>query len=301
MPPPPPKSAVHKPLKRPSQARARFTVQAIYDGMVRIWLRDGPDAVTTKAVAAETGFAVGTLYDYFPNRTALFSGYVRHCIDDLLRRLDEDALAARALPWPERLSRMVRMTCGADGAAPCFDHAMLTIEHAIAEDKHHRRVYEELSEAWVRIIQTWPDLPPGVDARRIRALSSPCLAPAVMSCWSSRPGLRSATGWRGLRRSPVGCLTAVHRKLADPGLHERQAAAKKRYVITLLLKIERGHHASNRAPDGVVLHHSHQCRHHGLRGRRGRGAASGIGTCGLAWTGGDSRQPDRAGRCRGGR
>ncbi|MFD0386973.1 hypothetical protein ACFQ4K_02700 [Tistrella bauzanensis] len=44
------------------------------------------------------------------------------------------------------------------------------IEHAIAEDKHHRRVYEELSGAWVRIIQTWPDLPPGVDARRIRAL-----------------------------------------------------------------------------------------------------------------------------------
>lgn len=170
MPPQPPKSAVHKPLKRPSQARARFTVQAIYDGMVRIWLRDGPDAVTTKAVAAETGFAVGTLYDYFPNRTALFSGYVRHCIDDLLRRLDEDALAARALPWPERLSRMVRMTCGADGAAPCFDHAMLMIEHAIAEDKHHRRVYEELSGAWVRIIQTWPDLPPGVDARRIRSL-----------------------------------------------------------------------------------------------------------------------------------
>jgi hypothetical protein len=32
-----------KPLKRPAQARARFTVLAIYHAFVRIWQRDGRD------------------------------------------------------------------------------------------------------------------------------------------------------------------------------------------------------------------------------------------------------------------
>ncbi|MGV0758661.1 TetR/AcrR family transcriptional regulator [Tistrella mobilis] len=160
---------VARPLKRPVQARARFTVQTIYDGLVRIWLRDGPDAVTMKAVAAETGFAVGTLYDYFPNRAALLSGYVRHCIDDLIRRLEADAAAEPDLPWGPRIVRLVRMTCGQDGAAPCFDHDMLMVEHAIAEEKHHRRAYEELSAAWLRILEATPGRPPGIDAAAIRA------------------------------------------------------------------------------------------------------------------------------------
>ena len=67
-----------KPLKRPAQARPRFTVQAIYDAFVRIWQRDGSAGVATRAVALETGVAVGTLYEYFPNKQALLSGYVRY-------------------------------------------------------------------------------------------------------------------------------------------------------------------------------------------------------------------------------
>ena len=71
-----PTQAAPRPLKRPRQARARFTVQAIYDAFVRIWQRDGWQRLTTRNVALETGISVGTLYDYFPSKTALLSGYV---------------------------------------------------------------------------------------------------------------------------------------------------------------------------------------------------------------------------------
>jgi AcrR family transcriptional regulator len=70
-----------KPLKRPSQDRAKFTVQTIFDGFVRIWRRQGWAAVTTRNISLETGYAVGTLYEYFPNREALLSGYVRYAIE----------------------------------------------------------------------------------------------------------------------------------------------------------------------------------------------------------------------------
>jgi len=77
-------SARAKPLKRPSQRRAKFTVQAIYEAFVRIWQRGGAQAATTRAVALEAGCSVGTLYEYFPNKEALLSGYVRHTIEVLL-------------------------------------------------------------------------------------------------------------------------------------------------------------------------------------------------------------------------
>src|SRR5688572_19056795 len=83
-----------KPLKRPSQARARFTVQAIYDAFIRIWRKQGWEHLTTRAVALETGISVGTLYEYFPNKQALLSGYVRHGMDRLLSAIEKQVVQA---------------------------------------------------------------------------------------------------------------------------------------------------------------------------------------------------------------
>jgi AcrR family transcriptional regulator len=149
-----------KPLKRPTQARSKFTVQAIYDAFVRIWKAQGWEGVTTRAVALETGIAVGTLYDYFPDKEALLSGYVRHCVEALLQRLDADVIAPADLPWRERVQRLVRITCDpAQGELPAFDHEMLMLEHRIAEPKHHRRVYDELVSKWQQAFAVCTDLP----------------------------------------------------------------------------------------------------------------------------------------------
>ncbi len=143
---PPPRA---KPLKRPSQARAKFTVQAIYDAFVRIWQRDGWAGITTRAVALETGISVGTFYEYFPNKAALLSGYVRHCLDELLAAIDDELVRGAAVDSAQCVRRLVRLTLGMDTAnAPFFDTDMLQLETQIAEPKHHRRVYEELSAKW---------------------------------------------------------------------------------------------------------------------------------------------------------
>ncbi|MBO9513157.1 MAG: TetR/AcrR family transcriptional regulator [Variovorax sp.] len=148
-----------KPLKRPKQARGKFTVLAIYDAFVRIWREEGWEGVTTRKVALETGIAVGTLYDYFPDKEALLSGYVRHCVEALLARLDADVIAPLDLPWRERLAKLVRITCDGDAhGLPTFDHGMLVIEHLVAEPKHHRRVYDELASRWVKAFAACKDL-----------------------------------------------------------------------------------------------------------------------------------------------
>ncbi|RQO43990.1 TetR/AcrR family transcriptional regulator [Variovorax sp. KBW07] len=160
-----------KPLKRPTQARSKFTVQAIYDAFVRIWNAHGWEGVTTRAVALETGIAVGTLYDYFPDKEALLSGYVRHCIEALLARIDTEAVVPTDIDWRERVRRLVRLTCDTRlEGLPAFDHEMLMLEHRVAEPKHHRRVYDELAERWLRAFAACTDLRPAPSPATLHAL-----------------------------------------------------------------------------------------------------------------------------------
>jgi AcrR family transcriptional regulator len=159
-----------KPLKRPSQARAIFTVEAIYEAFVRIWQRDGWSGLTTRAVALEAGVAIGTLYDYFPSKEALLSGYIRHCLDALLLRLDEHVVHAKELNWPVRVKRLIRLTCDPnDTFQPLFNDDVLAIEHRIAEPKHHRRLFQELSQKWREAFVSCEDLPTQPSASAIDA------------------------------------------------------------------------------------------------------------------------------------
>lgn len=166
-----PQAPRSKPLKRPTQARGKFTVQAIYDAFVRIWNAHGWEGVTTRAVALETGIAVGTLYDYFPDKEALLSGYVRHCIEALLARIDTEVVAPPDIDGHERVKRLVRITCDTQlEGLPAFDHEMLMLEHRVAEPKHHRRVYDELAERWLQAFAACKDLQPQPAPATVHAL-----------------------------------------------------------------------------------------------------------------------------------
>ncbi|WP_148861024.1 TetR/AcrR family transcriptional regulator [Marinobacter fonticola] len=148
-----------KPLKRPRQARARFTVQAIFDAYVRIWQRDGWNKLTTRKVALETGVAVGTLYDYFPSKEALHSGYVRHCIEQLIARVDEQVVAPDDMPWRARIQRLIRLLCGQESPA-WFHPDMMDLEPRIADSRLQQRAYDELLGLWQRVIDACDDLAP---------------------------------------------------------------------------------------------------------------------------------------------
>lgn len=160
-----------KPLKRPTQARAKVTVQAVFDAFVRIWQRNGWAKLTTRSVALEAGIAIGTLYDYFPSKTALYSGYVRYCIEALLQAVDEQAVQPADLTWRERVHRLVRLACGVERTGlPWFHPEMLELEPQVAEPKHQRRAYDELAAMWQRVFDACTDLPHRPSAATIEAL-----------------------------------------------------------------------------------------------------------------------------------
>ena len=160
-----------KPLKRPTQARARFTVQAIFEAYVRIWQRDGWDKLTTRAVALEAGVAVGTLYDYFPSKQALHSAYVRHCIERLIERVDQQAVQPVDLSWQQRIHLLIRLLSGVQPDELSWFHPdMMELEHLVAEQKYQLRAYAELLALWQRVLGACTDLAQQPDDSLIEAL-----------------------------------------------------------------------------------------------------------------------------------
>src|ERR1700722_1896488 len=65
--------------RKPQQRRARETVEAVLDAVVRILKRGGIEAVTTNRVAEVAGVCIGSVYQYFPDKRAIFAAlHARH-------------------------------------------------------------------------------------------------------------------------------------------------------------------------------------------------------------------------------
>jgi AcrR family transcriptional regulator len=66
-----------EPRKSPVQARSNASVDAILEATVQVLLQVGKDRLTTTRVAARAGVSVGTLYQYFPNKSALLQAVLK--------------------------------------------------------------------------------------------------------------------------------------------------------------------------------------------------------------------------------
>src|SRR5262245_25374034 len=74
--------------RKPAQARARATIDTIFEATARIIEADGIRALNTNRIAERAGISVGTLYEYFPNKDAILIAMAR-------RRLAEDERVVR--------------------------------------------------------------------------------------------------------------------------------------------------------------------------------------------------------------
>ena len=66
-----------EPRKSPVQARSAASVDAILEVTVQVLLQVGKERLTTTRVASRAGVSVGTLYQYFPNKSALLQAALK--------------------------------------------------------------------------------------------------------------------------------------------------------------------------------------------------------------------------------
>jgi AcrR family transcriptional regulator len=66
-----------EPRKSPVQARSAASVDAILEATIQVLLNVGKERLTTTRVASRAGVAVGTLYQYFPNKSSLLQAVLK--------------------------------------------------------------------------------------------------------------------------------------------------------------------------------------------------------------------------------
>ena len=80
--------AVLEPRKSPVQARSAASVDAILEATVQVLLHVGKERLTTTRVALRAGVSVGTLYQYFPNKSALLKAALKRHLDEVTDALE---------------------------------------------------------------------------------------------------------------------------------------------------------------------------------------------------------------------
>jgi AcrR family transcriptional regulator len=75
------------PQDLPADALSPERRQAILDGAGRVFARDGYEGASMAQIAREIGVSKGTLYNYFPSKAALFSGFISIGCDRSLKHI----------------------------------------------------------------------------------------------------------------------------------------------------------------------------------------------------------------------
>lgn len=82
-------------------------MSAILTGAIRVLEEDGAELTTTR-VAKVTGVSVGTLYQYFPNREALFTALLADHLEHAVGAIEAEVKATKGKPLEVATDRVVR-------------------------------------------------------------------------------------------------------------------------------------------------------------------------------------------------
>jgi AcrR family transcriptional regulator len=105
----------------PLQERSKRRVARILDAAALVFAEEGFDAATMEAIAARAETSVGSIYQFFPNKLAVFNELARR-YRETLRGLLDAMLAAPLLerPWSEILEVAVDALAAFHESEPAF-------------------------------------------------------------------------------------------------------------------------------------------------------------------------------------
>ncbi|HXY52806.1 MAG TPA: TetR/AcrR family transcriptional regulator [Terriglobales bacterium] len=104
--------------RRPKQRRAHQTVAAVLDAVVRVLKREGLGAVTTNRIAEVAGVSIGSVYQYFPNKQAIFVALHQRHMDQIDRMIETKLIDHAASPLDDLIRAMIEGMIDAHGTDP---------------------------------------------------------------------------------------------------------------------------------------------------------------------------------------
>lgn len=78
-----------EPRKTPVQARSAASVEAILRATIQVLTSVGKERLTTTRVALRAGVSIGTLYQYFPNKSALLQAALSRHLNEVTEAVEQ--------------------------------------------------------------------------------------------------------------------------------------------------------------------------------------------------------------------
>ena len=145
--------------REPKQQRSRQTVEAVLEAVQLVLKRHGAEAITTNRIADAAGVSIGSLYQYFPDKQAIFMALhdrhvdgVQHVIERTMTDCASASLDEFARELVERLANVHLedaelheiVSAAVPGEADGFQRALrATFWQVISPGKQDRYTAEE--------------------------------------------------------------------------------------------------------------------------------------------------------------
>jgi AcrR family transcriptional regulator len=104
--------------RKPKQRRARQTVDAVLDAVVRVLKREGVSAVTTNRIAEVAGVSIGSVYQYFPDKRAIFIALHQRHVEQIDRMVETKLMEHAASSLHDLMSAMIEAMIDAHATDP---------------------------------------------------------------------------------------------------------------------------------------------------------------------------------------
>lgn len=111
----------------PKQARARERRARILDAARAEIEERAPSEITMEGIARRAGVPVGSLYQYFDNKTSLFAAVGASVMDDADALVARLLVECRSLPWREAVDRTADAVLGVLRRSPHYRRVLRAV------------------------------------------------------------------------------------------------------------------------------------------------------------------------------
>ena len=152
-------TATHsEPRTSPVQARSTASVDAILKATIQVLLRVGKEKLTTTRVATRAGVSVGTLYQYFPNKTALLRAAMRLHMEEILAEVDKVSVAQRGQPVEQMAEALAVSFLAVKMRDPKKSRALYAVSSDVEGAKIAAGGVARVNNAIVGLLQSAPEV-----------------------------------------------------------------------------------------------------------------------------------------------
>jgi AcrR family transcriptional regulator len=148
----------YKPRKQPMQSRSRATYDAILDAAAQVLADEGYPASTTNKIAERAGASIGSVYEYFPSKEAIFTALIER-LDQYTAESVIDNFANIGQMKPEAfLETVLRSRIEAALNYPELESLLRTEIPASLFIEQAEKTYQRFSEGMKLFANTYPQL-----------------------------------------------------------------------------------------------------------------------------------------------